>query len=110
MNLRRRIAALERRLMSEPVLLTMPDGRTLSIPGRGDYLLKLLMVAARGENTSPEAAHLDLIRNSTSAIQSDGGRLIEVIRCCVLGPAEEGDESGETAGCLEQQEDSQGAQ
>jgi hypothetical protein len=89
-NLRRRIAALERRLIGEPVLLTMPDGRTLSIPGRGDYLLTLLAVAARGENVSPEhAAHLDLIRQSTSAIQSDGGRLIEVIRCCVLGPSEE---------------------
>ena len=56
------------------------------LPGRSD-LLNLLVVAARGANISPEqAAQLDLIRRSTSAIQSDGGRLIEVIRCCLLGP------------------------
>jgi hypothetical protein len=85
-NLRRRIAALERRLISEPILLMMPDGSTASIPGRSD-LLNLLVVAARGENISPEhTTQLDLIRRSTDAIQPDGGRLIEVIRCCVLGP------------------------
>ena len=89
MNLRRRIAALERRLISEPTLLIMPNGSAASIPGRSD-LLNLLVVAARGVNISPEqAALLDLIGRSTDAIQSDGGRLIEVIRCCVLGPGKE---------------------
>jgi len=33
-----------------------------------------------------QAAQLDLIRRSTSAIQADGGRLVELIRCCLLGP------------------------
>jgi hypothetical protein len=85
-NLRRRIAALEKRLIVEPVLLVMPDGSTASIPGRCD-LLNLLVVAARGVDISPEQAErLDLIRRSTSAIQPDGGRLVELIRCCVLGP------------------------
>ena len=89
MNLRRRIAALERRLIVEPVLLMMPDGSTASIPGYCD-LLNLLVVAARGANISPEhAAQLDLIRRSTDAIEAGGGRLIEVIRCCVLGPGKE---------------------
>ena len=89
MNLRRRLAALERRLIVAPVLLVMPDGSTASIPGRSD-LLNLLVVAARGVNISPEqATQLDLIRRSTDARQSDGGRLIEVIRCCVLGPGKE---------------------
>jgi hypothetical protein len=61
-NLRRRLAALEKRLISEPTLLIMPDGSTASIPGRSD-LLNLLVVAARGVNISPEqAAQLDLIR------------------------------------------------
>jgi hypothetical protein len=32
------------------------------------------------------ADRLDLIRRSTSAIQPDGGRLVELIRCCLLGP------------------------
>jgi hypothetical protein len=89
MNLRRRLAALEKRLISEPTLLIMPDGSTASIPGRSD-LLNLLVVAARGVNISPEhAAQLDLIRRSTDAIEPGGGRLIEVIRCCVLGPGKE---------------------
>jgi hypothetical protein len=88
-NLRRRIAALERRLIVEPVLLMMPDGSTASIPGYCD-LLNLLVVAAGGANISPvHAAQLDLIRRSTDAIQPDGGRLVELIRCCVLGPREE---------------------
>jgi len=87
-NLRRRLAALERRLISDPTLLIMPDGSTASIPGHCD-LLNLLVVAARGVNISPrQAAQLDLIRRSTSATQADGGRLIELIRCCVLGPVE----------------------
>ena len=89
MNLRRRLAALEKRLISEPILLMMPDNSTASIPGRVD-LLNLLVVAARGVDIGPEQAErLDLIRRSTSAIQPDGGRLVELIRCCVLGPREE---------------------
>ena len=90
MNLRRRLAALEKRLISEPTLLMMPDGSTASIPGRGEYLLKLFVVAARGANVSPEqAAELDMIRRSTDAIEPSGGRLVELIRCCVLGPGKE---------------------
>ena len=90
MNLRRRLAALEKVLISEPTLLVMPGGRTATIPGRGEYLLKLLVVAARGANISPEqAAELDLIRRSTGAIEPSGGRLVELIRCCVLGPGKE---------------------
>ena len=48
-------------------------------------------IAARGANISPEhAAQLDLIRRSTSAIEPGGGRLVELIRYCMLGPGEEG--------------------
>lgn len=90
MNLRRRLAALEKRLISEPTLLMMPDGRTASIPGRSDYLLQLLAVAARGANISPEqAADLDLIRRSTDAKEPGGGHMVELIRCCLLGPGKE---------------------
>jgi hypothetical protein len=89
-KLRRRLAALEKRLISEPALLVMPDGSTASIPGRGEYLLKLLVGAASGANISPvQAAELDLIRRSTGAIEPSGGRLVELIRCCVLGPGKE---------------------
>jgi len=88
-NIRRRIEALEKRLISEPTVLFMPGGRTASIPGRSEYLLKLLVVAARG-NVSPEqGAQLDLIRRSTGAREPGGGRLVELIRCCVRGPEKE---------------------
>jgi len=87
MNIRRRLEALEKRLISEPTLLFMPDGSTASIPGRGEYLLKLFVVAARGANVSPEQAkQLELIQRSTGAIKAGGGCLVEVIRCCLLGP------------------------
>jgi len=79
-NLLRRLAALERQLISEPVLLTMPDGQTATIPGHGIYLVKLLSDAVRGINISAEqAAELDLIRRSTDAIEPGGGRLVELI-------------------------------
>ena len=91
MNLRRRLASLEKRLISEPTLLSMPDGRTASIPGRGEYLLKLFVVAARGANISAEqAAELDMIRRSTDAIEPAGGRMVELIRCFLRGSAKEG--------------------
>ena len=91
MNLRRRLAALERWLLSEPTLLVMPDGRTASIPGRGEYLLKLFVAAVGGANISPkQAAELDLVRRSTDAIEPSGGRIVELIRCFLLGPGKEG--------------------
>ena len=86
MNIRRRLAALEDRV-GEPVLLMMPDGSTASIPGRSDHLLKLLTDAAGGANINPKhSTQLDLIRRSTGAIESNGGRMIELIQCCLLGP------------------------
>ena len=91
MNLRRRLAALEKRLISEPTLLMMPDGRTACIPGHGSYLLKLFVLAVGGANISAEqAAELDLIRRSTDAIEPAGGRMVELIRCFLRGSAKEG--------------------
>jgi hypothetical protein len=89
MNLRGRIAALERLLISEPVLLTMPGGQTATIRGHGIYLVKLLSDAVRGTNISAEqAAELDLIRKSTDAVEPGGGRIVELIRIFMNGPAE----------------------
>jgi hypothetical protein len=58
MNLNRRLAMLERGFSTEPTVLIMPDGRTVSINGPGDYLMQLLGVAVDGVNVSSEqAAH-----------------------------------------------------
>jgi hypothetical protein len=90
-NLRRRLAALERRLISEPTRLVMPNGTTATIPGHGIYLVKLFESAVSGTSISAEqAAELDLIRRSTGAIEPGGGRIVELIRCFLLGPAKEG--------------------
>ena len=87
MHLRRRLAALERRLIIEPTLLIMADDKIVRITANSDALLQLLVAAAGAANISSEqAVQLDLIRRSTSAIQPDGGRLVELIRCCLLGP------------------------
>jgi hypothetical protein len=87
MNLQRRLALLEKQILREPTLLTMPDGSTVSIPGRSDYLVRLFVAVIGGETAGPdEARHLDLIRSCTASYEPGGGRLIEVIRCALVGP------------------------
>jgi hypothetical protein len=39
MNLARRLEALEKGVGSEPILLKMPDGSTVTLRGVGDYTL-----------------------------------------------------------------------
>jgi hypothetical protein len=85
-RLHRRIETLERELVSEPAILTMPDGRTATIPG-GEHLLNLMGRVHRGA-TPEQAAQLDLIRRSTDSSEPGGGRMIELIRALLLGPAE----------------------
>ncbi|MGD1073051.1 MAG: hypothetical protein ABSB15_23275, partial [Bryobacteraceae bacterium] len=64
---------LEKGFSTEPTVLIMPDGRTVSINGPGDYLMQLLGVAVGGENLSSEqAAHLDLIRRCTASNEPSG--------------------------------------
>jgi hypothetical protein len=87
MNLNRRLEALEKELVSESATLTMPDGRTVMIPGRGDYLLRLLGRTFDCADNSREQAHLDLIRRATSSKEPGGGRMVELIRVMLLGPA-----------------------
>jgi len=87
MNLQRRLALLEKQIVSEPTLLTMPDGSTVSMPSRGDYLVRLFAAMIGGEACGPEQArHLDLIRSCTASHEPGGGRLVEVIRCFLVGP------------------------
>jgi hypothetical protein len=98
MNLNRRLAALEQRLITEPMILTMPDGSTASITGQDDYLLRLFTDATRGNEITPvQAAQLDLIRRSTDSKEPGGSRFAELIRCFLLGPAGDAHESDETA-------------
>jgi hypothetical protein len=95
MNLNRRLAMLERGFSTEPTMLIMPDGKTVSIDGPGDYLMRLLGVAVDGENISPQqAAQLDLIRRCTASKEPGGGHMVDLIRALLLGPVGGTCESG----------------
>jgi hypothetical protein len=88
MKLTQRLAALEKGLITEPTILTMPDGRTLTIAGPGDYMVRLLGVVFRGA-TPAQAAQLDLIRRSTQIKEPGGGHMAELVRALLLSPADD---------------------
>jgi hypothetical protein len=80
-NLHRRLEALERQFTSEPIVLLMPDGRTETL--RGD-VLDWFTRAIRGDRT-PE---IELIAQSKSSTEPGGGKMIELARALLNGPAE----------------------
>jgi hypothetical protein len=82
MNLRKRLEALERGILRDPITLTMPNGRTETMLAHGDYLLRLFLAATSKEDLGPkQAANLELIRRSTG-----GNSMIDMIRCFLQGP------------------------
>jgi len=81
-NLRRRLEALENQLTSEPIILLMPDGRTETLPGRGEYMLNLFARACGGERT-PE---MKLIAESISSTEPDGAHMIDLVRALLNSP------------------------
>ena len=84
------IRALEARMLADPVILYFADGSTREICGRADYLLKLFCTACYGGDLNPrQAAELDLIRDSVGEGGASCARMIEIIRCFLLGPAGE---------------------
>lgn len=88
-TIRRRLEVLERDVNTEPVILTMPDGRIIMIPNGDDYLTRLMGIAVRSETAGPEElAQLELLRNCTRC-QEPGGSLFAELICAVLHePAE----------------------
>ena len=88
MNLNRRLAALEKGLVTEPTVLWMPDGSIVCLSCRDDHIVGLLGVVFGGATTE-QAAELDLIRRSTGSAEPGGGHLIDLIRALSLTPVEE---------------------
>ena len=77
MNFEKRLRALEARMISDPVVLSMPDGSKRELHGGGDFLLHLFPGVFGKANLSPgQAAQLDLIRQSVHA-----QRLVELLQC-----------------------------
>ena len=90
MKLNERLERLEKQFVSEPTILFMPDGKTVSLTGPNDYLLTLLGLATRRERATPQqAAHLDLIQKCTGSREPGGSLLVELIQCFQHGPAKE---------------------
>ncbi len=90
MKLERRMRALESKMLADPVILYFADGSTREICGRSDFLLRLFYAACGGADLSPaQAEKLDLIRRSVAVQEPGGARMTELIRCFLLGPAEE---------------------
>lgn len=73
-------------ILSEPVILHFADGSTRPIRGRGDRLLTLLASACRNDLTPGQAQTLAWIRESVSAEEPAGGRMIELLRISQQGP------------------------
>jgi hypothetical protein len=87
---KRRIQALEARMMSDPVVLHFADGSTREICGQGDSLLCLARGACGADLSPWQAEQLELIRQSVYAREPGGARLTEVVRCLLDGPEEVG--------------------
>lgn len=80
-RLNRRLTQLEKQFSSEPIVLQMPDGRTVTLRGNGDYAVRLL--GSVFGNPTPDLA---LIAQSTSSTEPGGAHLIDLARALLQGP------------------------
>jgi hypothetical protein len=93
MKLNQRLERLEQQFISEPTLLFMPDGKTVSLTSPNDYVLTLLGLTMHPERaTATQTAHLNLIEKCVGSKEPGGARLVELIQCFQHGPAKESTE------------------
>jgi hypothetical protein len=76
MNLHRRLEALEKRHLRNPIVLQMPDGRIVTLPNRSGYLFDLVLRVLRGDRT-PE---MELVAKSISSFEPGGGHMLDIVR------------------------------
>jgi hypothetical protein len=87
MNLKKRLAALEKGPNTEPTILWMPDGTSVCLPGNNDHIARLVGTVFGGA-TPEQEAELDLICRSTAIQESGGGHMLELLRAILLSPVE----------------------
>jgi hypothetical protein len=87
-SLIKRLRALETQPPSGVMVrLHYADGSSRRIPG-GLYLVDLLSAVARqADMTHDEQQHLDWVRTCVAATGPGGGRMIEILKCALYGPA-----------------------
>jgi hypothetical protein len=85
MNLKRRIKALERGFITEPIILQMADGRRVTLSGSGGYALDLLARACEATRT-PE---VNLVAGSIASTEPGGGHLLDLARAILNSPTED---------------------
>lgn len=73
---RQRLERLERRIFRTPILLYMPDGSTVKLPGEPRYVLDLMMRCLDGE----ESAVMDLVAQSHTSDEPGGAQMIGMAR------------------------------
>jgi hypothetical protein len=87
MKFDRRIRALERRFLADPLTLYFADGSKREIHGPRNFVLDLFVGACGGADITPaQAEQLDLIRQSVAAQEPGGARMTEIVRCFLHGP------------------------
>jgi hypothetical protein len=75
-NLLRRIDRLEKRIITAPILLQMPDGSTERILGDANYMLDIMISTLKGEAV-PE---IELIAKSIRSEEPNGAHMVDVAR------------------------------
>jgi hypothetical protein len=90
MNLEKRVRALEKRMLSKPVILHFADGSTKEIRGPRGFLVKLF-AGLSGEKLDPEQAEqFELVRRCIRAEEPGGGHLIAMLKALMPEPGDEG--------------------
>jgi hypothetical protein len=75
-NLLRRLERLEKRLVSEPILLQMLDGTTERILGNPNCVIDFMIGTLNGEQV-PE---MELIARSIGSVEPGGAHLVDMAR------------------------------
>ena len=88
MNIRQRIAQLEQKITTDPIVLTMADGTEMPLPLSTDPF-KLLGIATKGTANPSQQRQLDLIAQSVSSREPDGAHLVDLLRAYLNGPVRE---------------------
>jgi hypothetical protein len=85
MKHKKRLQALETKMLSNPVILHFADGSTKQIHGSRHFLIDLLARASQRDLTPHQAAQFELILEAVWAEEPGGGHMCEVLQAVFGG-------------------------